>query len=243
MVLLETSAVASLDFPEVKHHATIDPQVFIELVREPLQRGDTVALAHLINQRWSHDQIMDLLESRDADARKLAALALGFVGDVRSITALAACLRDPDPMVNQMAEHALWTVWFRAGSQAAQERVQLGSEYLSRKQLDKAIQEFSTAIRLDPTYAEARNQRAIAYYLSEDYYAAIDDGEMVVKLMPSHFGAWSGLGHSYAHLGHTKRALCCYRRALGINPYLHCVRQIINEIQAGQCICRIDHVA
>lgn len=227
----------------MKRNATIDPQLFVELVRDPLQRRDTDALAALIQKRWSQDQIVRLLDSPDPDARKLAALALGFVGDARSVTCLASCLNDPDPMVNQMAEHALWTVWFRCGSIPAQERVQLGSDYLSQKLLHRALDQFTEAIRLDPTYAEARNQRAMAHYLLEDYAGAIEDGEAAVQLMPTHFGAWSGLGHCYAQQGDTRRALRCYRRALGINPYLHCIRQIANEIQAGHCACRIDHVA
>jgi len=229
----------------VKQQQTIDPQLFVELVREPLQRRDTDALARLIQERWSHGQIVRLLQSSDADARKLAALALGFVGDRRSITALASCLKDSDPMVNQMAEHALWTVWFRSGSQEAQERVQRGSDLLSTKQFVLALKEFSSAIDIDPTYAEARNQRALTYYFMEDFMASIEDGQTVVQLMPSHFGAWAGLGHCHAHRGDAHHAVICYRRALGINPFLHCIRQIVSELTTGQCASssRIDHLA
>ena len=215
--------------------AIIDPEQFVALVREPVQSRDTAALARLIQDRWSHEQIIRLLDSHCADARKLAALALGFVGDRRSITALAGCLRDPDPMVNQMAEHALWSVWFRSGTKAAQERVQRGTQLLNDKHPTEALEQFVLASNIDPTYAEAHNQKAITHYLLDDHHAAIDDGELTVQLMPTHFGAWAGLGHSWAHLGEVRQALQCYRRALGINPYLHCVRQIIGEISSGQC--------
>ena len=242
---METAPTASLNSCVVNEQQTIDPQLFVELVREPLQRRDTNALARLIQDRWSHGQIVRLLESPDADARKLAALALGFVGDRRSITSLASCLKDSDPMVNQMAEHALWTVWFRSGSQEAQERVQRGSELLSGALYAEALQEFAAAMQIDPTYAEARNQRCLTFYFMEDFAAAIEEGETVVQLMPSHFGAWSGLGHCHAHMGDTRRALTCYRRALDINPYLHCIRQIVMELTSGQCTAssRFDHLA
>ena len=82
---METARTGGLNSCVVNEQQTIDPQLFVELVREPLQRRDTNALARLIQDRWSHGQIVRLLESPDADARKLAALALGFVGDRRSI--------------------------------------------------------------------------------------------------------------------------------------------------------------
>ncbi len=224
----------------MNQHATIDPKQFVELARQPLERRDTQALARLVHERWSHAQIVQLLGSDDPDARKLAALAIGFVGDRRCITALANCLRDPDPIVNQMAEHALWSVWFRAGTKQAQEYVQRGTELLTDKRLAEAIDAFTSASRLDPTYAEARNQRAITFYLMEDFHASIDDGQVVVQLMPAHFGAWAGLGHCWAHLGNTTRALSAYRRALSVYPRLGCVRQIVSEIQAGCCSVRLD---
>jgi len=214
---------------------SIDPDQFVDLVREPIQSHDTAALARLIHDRWSQDQIICLLDSPRSDARKLAALALGFVGDRRSVTALARCLRDADAVVNQMAEHALWTVWFRAGTKLAQEHVQRGSDLIAQKLVDEAIVEFTAASRIDPTYAEARNQRAIAHYLLEDYHASIDEGQVAVQLMPTHFNAWSNLGHSWAQLSDVRRAASCYRRALGINPYLCCVREIMKEIQTGRC--------
>lgn len=227
----------------VKQYSPIDPQQFVSLVRDPLERHDTAALARLVQANWSHDQVMSLLESPDADARKLAAFALGVVGDSRSITALATCLRDRDSMVNQMAEHALWTIWFRLGTKPAQEAVQRGSLLINSQQYEQALEEFNAAIRLDPTYAEAFNQRAIAHYLMEDFHASIEDGEMTVQLMPSHFGAWSGLGHCYAQIGDAQRALRAYRRALGVNPYLSCVREIVGEIQAGQCSLDQDPIS
>ncbi len=219
----------------MKQYSQIDPQQFVSLVRMPLEQNDTATLVRLVQEYWSQEQIQSLLDSDCADARKLAALALGVIGDGRSITALATCLRDRDPMVNQMAEHALWTIWFRCGNKPAQEALVRGSGLINSKQFKQALEEFDAAIRLDPIFAEAFNQRAIAHYLVEDYHASIEDGEMTVQLMPSHFGAWAGLGHCYAHLGDAQRALNCYRRALGINPYLSCIRQIIGEIAAGEC--------
>lgn len=218
----------------MKKYSKVDPQQFVSLARAPLEQNDTATLVRLVQERWSVDEIHELLESECADARKVAALSLGVIGDSRSITALASSLRDRDAMVNQMAEHALWMIWFRCGDKPAQEALLRGSSLINSGQNKQALEEFDAAIRLDPTFAEAFNQRAIAHYLEEDYHASIEDGELTVQLMPTHFGAWAGLGHCYAHLGDTQRAVNCYRRALAINPYLTCIREIIGEIAAGE---------
>lgn len=208
----------------------IDPQRFVDSVRAPLECRDTKALKGLVQKLWSLDQIVSLLDSDLTDARKLAALALGFVGDRRCIVALSVALKDRDPMVNQMAEHALWNLWFRCGSDAAQELLQQGSVLLGQKSYADAAERFTMAGMSDPTYSEAWNQRAIARYFLEDYTGALADCGIVVKLMPCHFGAWSGMGHSYAHMGQCQKAGDCYHRALAINPHLHGLQSILREL-------------
>ena len=49
------------------------------------------------------------------------------------------------------------------------------AESLGTRDFPRAIEIFSQAIRVDPSFAEAYNQRAIAYYLSEDYQRSIAD--------------------------------------------------------------------
>ena len=143
----------------MKQLEPIDPNQFIDLVRPPLEAQDSNALAGLIQQYWSIEQIIQLLESSHTDARKLAALALGFIGNRRCIVALAARLRDEDPIVNQMAEHALWNLWFRCGTQKAQEQLQAGSQFLSAKRLLEAEEKFTLATHLEPTYPHQNNPR------------------------------------------------------------------------------------
>jgi tetratricopeptide (TPR) repeat protein len=212
--------------------ASIDPEQFVALVRKPLEERNSAKLAGVLHEHWSEEQISSLLHSGHNDARKLATLALGLTGGVHCVTALATQLRDDDPMVNQMAEHALWTIWFRAGKCPAHQRVLEGTRLMNARRFEEAEDAFCQAIELDPVYAEAYNQRSLARYLMENYRLSVQDAEKTVQLMPMHFGAWSGMGHCYAHLGQRVRALECYHRALAINPYLHCIGQIIEELEA-----------
>lgn len=187
-------------------------------------------LCHL-KRHYSPDQITALLSCRDCDARKVAALSLSLVGGRCCIDPLAERLRDPDVMTNQMAEHALWSIWFRCGTQAANAELARGTQCLSDRKFECAFKHFGRAIELDPDFAEAYNQRAIVRYLQERYEESIDDCGRTVENMPLHFGAWAGMGHCHAHLGRLRDAVECYRRALSINPHLDGIPQTIQELQ------------
>ena len=211
---------------------TLDPTAFVSTVRPFLQAQDASGLADMVRGRWSRDQIGRLLESPDLDARKVAALCLGLVGGRQCVDRLCPKLCDPDPVVHQMAEHALWSIWFRLGkTPAANADLCRGAQALGRRDFARATSHFDAALDADPDFAEAYNQRAIARYLGDDFAASIDDCREAVRLMPCHFGAWAGLGHCHLHLDQLDDALRAYRRALDIYPHLHDVRQAVAEIR------------
>ncbi len=211
----------------------VDPRSFVAAVKPLLEGHDLNGLCTLLRSRWSPNQITDLLSSKVCDARKVAALALSLVGGRCCIKELARQLRDPDPMVNQMAEHALWAIWFRLGSPEANCQMKKGMESLNARDFQSACKHFSKAIEIDPDFAEAYNQRAIVYYLREAWDKSITDCLRTIDLMPEHFGALAGLGHCYAHLNQTTDAITAYERALTINPHMTCVKQTLEELRNG----------
>jgi tetratricopeptide (TPR) repeat protein len=210
---------------------TIDPREFVSLVQPLLERQDLPGLITLLKSRWDPEQIIGLLYCDDEDARKVATLIIGLVGTKCCVNALAPRLQDPDPIVNAMAEHALWTIWFRCGTPEANHQLARGAQAVNRRDFAHAVCHFNRAIDLDPTLAEAYNQRALAYYLQERYDESIEDGLRAVERMPCHFGAWAGLGHCYAHAGRLDDAVRCYERALAINPHLETVRTAIESLR------------
>jgi tetratricopeptide (TPR) repeat protein len=205
-----------------------------------LEAQDLQGLLALLRARWTSDQIKQVLSSEHADARKVACLALGLVGARCCITPLADQLRDPDPMANGMAEHALWSIWFRCGSQKANQLLTDGAAAMDDRDFERAEKLFTAAIQADPDFAEAYNQRAIVRYLMERYEPSIADCREAVKRMPCHFGAWAGMGHGHAHLGQTSEAILCYQKALEINPHLECIAEAVKELrrQQGNGHCR-----
>jgi len=210
---------------------TIDPGEFVASVQPLLEAQDPAALLHLLKTRWKPDQITALLGSPDCDVRKVAALALALVGGKCCIEPLAAQLKHPDPMVNQMAEHALWSIWFRSGTIDANHELCRGTRAMNHRDYDLALYHFSYAIELDPTFAEAYNQRAIAKYFQERYCESLEDCVRTVERMPCHFGAWSGMGHCHAQEGRFQEALECYCKALSINPHFGGIRQAVGELK------------
>lgn len=211
----------------------IAPDEFVELVEPLLERRDVCGLMDLLKSRWKPEQIQELLESDHLDARKVALLAIAMVGKSCCLPTLARHLHDPDPVIRELAEHAMWGVWLRMGrTPEANHEVARGAQALERREFEHAIRHFDRAIEIDPSFPEAFNQRAIAHYLLEEYEASIRDCEEAVRRMPLHFGALSGLGHCYLHLGKVRQAITSYQQALAVHPYLGCIRQAVTELQS-----------
>src|SRR5437867_1289050 len=120
--------MAVMDVP-----AVIDPSEFIRAIQPLLEHQDLNGLLSLLYSRWNCDQLRTLLHSDHLDAKKVALLAVGLVGTPRSVPELAVELRHPDPMVNEMAEHALWSVWFRSGTPQANHELARGAQAIERR--------------------------------------------------------------------------------------------------------------
>jgi tetratricopeptide (TPR) repeat protein len=214
----------------------INPLEFVQAVQPLLEARDCAGLHQLLKSRWSAEQIVAVLTCNCEDARKVASLALSLVGCDKCLPALAKQLKDSDPMVNQLAEHAMWSIWFRCGGPEANHQVCRGAESIGRGDYEHAIKHFNAALQINPKFSEAYNQRAIAHYLMQHYDASILDCEKTVELMPIHFGAWAGMGHCETHKGRLCRAADCYQRALAINPHMNEIREAIDQLRSQMAV-------
>lgn len=210
--------------------ATINPDEFIGALQPCLCQGNLEQALLSVGKRWTCPQIVTLLSHKSSDVRKVAAMALSVVGDRSAIVPLAVALHDADPMVAQMVEHSLWAIWFRLGNCRAVGLVKCGNTHMHHGNYDCAIEKFTCAIHEDPGFAEAYNQRAIAYYLSERFSEAIADSRAALERMPQHFGAMAGMGHCHSHLGQWREAKRCYRLALAIYPGLEGIQASLAQI-------------
>jgi tetratricopeptide (TPR) repeat protein len=208
----------------------VDADEFISSLQPSLSQGNMEETLRYVQQRWTAPQIIALLRDSSADVRKMAALALSMVGDQRAIGALAVALHDNDEIVSQIAEHGLWSVWFRASTPRAVELVKCGNHHLHHGNYASAVERFTQALQEDPGFAEAYNQRAITYYLTERFDESIADCKAALVHVPQHFGAMAGMGHCYTHLGDWRQARQCYRLALAIHPRMEGIQGALDQI-------------
>ena len=80
-------------------------------------------------------------------------------------------------------------------------------------------------------FAEAWNQRAIAYYQMERFSDSVRDCRETIERNPHHFPAAVGMGHCYLELFDAVAALECFRLALSINPDMENVRAQVGYLQ------------
>lgn len=215
---------------QVNADAAVAPEELVARLRPALSNGDLKDVLEWVQRKCTPIQLATLLQDPSPDTRKVAALAMGMIGDKTCVKPLAIALHDADVMVARVAEHALWAIWFRIGKPRAVCLVKCGNTHLNHGNYESAIAKFTQAIQEDPDFAEAYNQRAIAHYLSEQYGKSIDDCRQALARMPQHFGAMAGMGHCYAHQGEWKQARHCYRLALAIHPHLDGVVASLDQI-------------
>jgi tetratricopeptide (TPR) repeat protein len=213
--------------------SAIFAQSFLDVVLPAVQAGDPALLAQAVRARWTNRQIATLLKHQRLDVRRVAAMALGFVGDPASVPALVRALRDTDPQVNQMAEHSLWSVWFRSGKRQALCSFKTGVKLLGEEKYLEAVMHLREAHRLDPDFAEALHQCAMAHFFVAQYDEALAACHEVIRRVPSHFGAIACLGHCHMQLGHFEQALRSYQRALEINPHMATIAAAVRRLNDG----------
>jgi tetratricopeptide (TPR) repeat protein len=86
------------------------------------------------------------------------------------------------------------------------------------KENDRAINDFDTAIKLDPNSASAYRWRGNAYDNKGDYDRAIADYNQAIKLDPKNASAYLNRGVAYNNKGDYNRAIADYNQAIKLDP-------------------------
>jgi tetratricopeptide (TPR) repeat protein len=93
-----------------------------------------------------------------------------------------------------------------------------GAEYGSKGDYDRAIPDFSEAIRLNPKYVDAWRHRGAALLRKNEFERGIADMTEVIRLDPRNLEAYNERGLAYYTTGDPERALADYNAAIRINP-------------------------
>lgn len=163
--------------------------------------------------------------------RRAAVLAIGLCGQYGSSKVLARRLYDADRGARTLAEDGMRMLWCRFGS--AGDRRQLADliGLTGSRQWVEATAAATRLVAIQPAFAEAWNQRAIAYFHAGKFVKSIADCRKTLALNPFHFGAATGLGQCYLQLGNHAAALQSFRHALDLNPNLEGVRNNVVYLQ------------
>ncbi len=189
-------------------------------------------LRRTIKEKYSQESLIDSLDNHKPLTCRAAAYALGEIANQDAIPPLVGALTHEDPGTRANAEHALWSIWFRSDDESVDAMMHKGTNHIKKERYDEAIQVFSEVIRTTVNFAEGYNQRAIAYFMSDELSKSIEDCKKTIELNPFHFGAYAGMGQCYLKLGDLTAALDAFQRAFEINPNLYAIERIIQEIQS-----------
>jgi class 3 adenylate cyclase/predicted negative regulator of RcsB-dependent stress response len=83
---------------------------------------------------------------------------------------------------------------------------------------ERAIADYSEAIRLDGANGEAFNNRAWTYYRAGKPDKALPDADTAVRLLARQAYVWDTRGHIHAALGNREAAIADFREALARDP-------------------------
>ena len=92
--------------------------------------------------------------------------------------------------------------------------------YAGKGDYNKAITDYTAAIRLSPKYAEAPYKRGVAHSKKGDYDKAIADFTEAARLNPEFASAYYSRGCTYNKKGDHDKAISDYTVAIRLNPTL-----------------------
>ena len=113
-----------------------------------------------------------------------------------------------------------------------------GHAYLNKNDHDRAIADYTEAIRLDPKDGRVFNNRGFAYALKGEYDRAIADYNEAIRLNPKEAQIFNGRGNAYSNKKEYDLAIADFSEAIRIAPELpeFFVRRCWARAQAGRAL-------
>jgi tetratricopeptide (TPR) repeat protein len=205
--------------------------VLLRYYKQYLRDEDSAAFIQAVSRHYLIGALERLAHGGDRVSRRAAVMALGFLGDYASNAVLGRALHDADRGVRLLADNGIRELWTRDGDETQRQRLAVVIRLNANQQHPEAVQKATELIDDSPWFAEAWNQRAIAYFHLGQFEDSANDSHQTLELNPYHFGAAIGIAHCYLELDDAHSALENFRRALRLNPDLEGVRAQIEYLQ------------
>ena len=118
-------------------------------------------------------------------------------------------------------EDKIWDLWTTHPSRDSLTKLLAdGSSAMMENNLDTALNKFTEAIKLDPSWAEAWNKRATVLYLMGKYDLSQADIDKVLMIEKRHFGALAGQGLVQTALKNYQKAIDSFIEAHKVHPFM-----------------------
>ena len=141
-------------------------------------------------------------------------------------------LKKNNPSLSSKVAQQIWMLWSTHPSdQKLTSILDEGSRLIQDQQLNRAIDVFTEAIELDPTWAEAWNKRATVFYMVGEFQKSQKDIDKVLELEERHFGALAGQGMVNIQLKNYDKAKRSYQKAQEIYPAMKSSKVMIEQIK------------
>jgi len=136
------------------------------------------------------------------------------------------------PSLSSGIAQQIWTLWStHPTNHKLTSILDEGSRLVQDRQLYRAIDVFTEAIELDPSWAEAWNKRATVFYMVGEFQKSQDDIDKVLELENRHFGALAGQGMVNIQLRNYEKAILSYKKAQEIYPSMQSAEIMIKKIE------------
>ena len=136
------------------------------------------------------------------------------------------------PSLSSGIAQQIWILWStHPTDQKLTSLLEEGSRLVHDQQLNRAIDVFTEAIKIDPSWAEAWNKRATVFYMVKEFQKSQDDIDKVLELEERHFGALAGQGMVNIKLKNYDKAKRSYQKAQEIYPAMKSSKVMIKQIE------------
>ena len=196
-----------------------------------LEDENSAAFIQAVARHYLPSTLARLAGGGDHVLRRAAIMSVGFLGDYSHNAILGQALSDRDRGVRLLADNGIRGLWRRDGNTRQRQHLSAICRLNHSDQYSQAIREAADLIDEAPWFAEAWNQRGIAYFALRRYDDAANDCHQTLELNAYHFGAAVGMAHCYLELDEPLAALENFRRALRIHPDLEDVRLHVNYLE------------
>jgi len=192
--------------------------------RRLLASADAPRYAAEVNEYYSPTTLVTLLCRGDVELRRASAMALGLIGNGRSLEPLGHALSDVDRGVRLVADDSFRGLLLRDSSPTHHQQLLKVMHLTDGGEFAAALAPAMILVEQAPLYAEAHFQLASCWHGLEDYEKAARSYVACLWRCRFHYTAWQSLARCQVMAGEYRTAMKSLERSIQIVPDLESAR-------------------